>query len=189
MSYNQEIINFWKNDDFKNITAGAKQFPEGWDVRPFLRELIDGDIIEVGCGYGRLVEAFDPEKYLGVDINPSAIAEARTRNPNYKFMDFAVTDQLPESTWLMFYTVLLHVNDDDILPYLQSVTANTQKVMIAEIMDRERWRGVWKYAFNRSPEDYDNLLAQCGFVRSDIQNRPYTHYKDTDITFVSYKRK
>lgn len=187
MTYNQDILKFWKNDNFKNITAGGKQFPEGWDVRPFLGELVGGeDVIEIGCGYGRLVEAFSPKQYAGVDINPAGVEEARNRNPEYTFHYFDVNDALSPSTWLMFYTVLLHVNDDDILPYLQSVTANTQKVLVAEILG-QRWR-IWKYAFNREEREYELLLNQCGFHKTGSFERPYTHYKDTNITFMTFER-
>jgi len=189
MKYNQDIINFWKNDDFKNITAGGKQFPEGWDVRDLLSEIINKeDVIEVGCGYGRLVEAFDSKVYLGVDINPNGILEARKQNPNYSFKDFNVGDELDKSTWLLFYTVLLHVNHDDILSYLKTVTKNTKKVLVAEILGKAKWGNSWKYAFNRDIENYDEIFNECGFERRVLITKPYEHYEDTNISFIVYEK-
>jgi len=188
MQYNKDIIDFWKNDDFKNITPRGKEFPEGWDVRELLTTLVkDEDIIEVGCGYGRLVEAFIPEQYLGVDINPNGVIEAGKRNPAYTFEDFNVTDELPKSTWLMFYTVLLHVNDDDILSYLKSVTNNTNKVLVAEILGRD-WRGGFAYAFNREESEYTNFFEECGFKKTHSLKRDYEHYVDGVITFMVFER-
>lgn len=188
MKYNEDVINFWKNDDFKNITPRGKEFPEGWDVRTLLTTLVgDEDIIEVGCGYGRLVEAFKPEQYIGVDINPNGVMEAKERNPKYTFKDFNVDDQLDVSSWLMFYTVLLHVNDDDILPYLQSVTKNTDKVLVAEILG-QKWRGNFKYAFNREESEYEDIFEKCGFRKQARYERDYEHYANTAITFLVFEK-
>lgn len=187
MNYNEKIINFWKNDNLKNITAGNIEFPEGWDVRELISEIIKkDDIIEVGCGYGRLVESFTPEQYNGVDINPYAIEEAKKRNPKYSFSNFNVDDELNASTWLMFYTVLLHVNDDDILPYLKSVTKNTKKILICEILG-EKWRG-WEFAFNREKNTYVDLLNECGFKKIQSIEKEYMHYKNTNITFIIFEK-
>ena len=188
MSYNKKILNFWLEDDFRNITPESKQFPEGWDVRPYIRDIIkDEDVIEVGCGYGRLTEAFMKEQYLGVDINPKAIIAAKEKNPGYLFKDFDIDNiQIPSSTWQMFYTVLLHINDDDILPYLRAVTRNTNKVLVAEILGR-KWRG-WDYAFNRKESEYNKLFKECGFIKKARKDEIYEHYKNTRITFLVYER-
>lgn len=187
MNYDRDVIEFWKKDDFKNITAGGKQFPEGWDVRTLIHELVGSeDIIEVGCGYGRLVEAFTPEQYTGVDINPTAVVEATNRNPQYTFREFSVDEELPSSTWLMFYTVLLHVPNDVIQEYLKSVTRNATKVLISEILGKS-WADLWKYAFNRDEEEYDRLMENCGFVKTQSVEREYQHY-NTTYKFLVYER-
>ena len=187
MNYNKKIINFWKNDNLKNITAGKTEFPEGWDVKTLISELINNDdVIEVGCGYGRLVESFMPEQYSGVDINSHAIQEAKRINPKYNFSNFNVDDELNDSTWLMFYTVLLHVSDDDILPYLKSVTKNTKKVLVAEILG-EKWRG-WEFAFNREEKTYEELFNECGFKKTQKIDKEYVHYKNTNITFMVFEK-
>lgn len=50
------------------------------------------DILDVGCGWGRLVSLLPPNwlgNYLGIDISPDFIQEARRRNPD---LDFAVAN-------------------------------------------------------------------------------------------------
>lgn len=189
VKYTKEILDFWKNDNFNNITAGKKEWPEGWDARPILKDIIKNDtIIEMGCGYGRLVKAFTPEQYTGYDINPHAVEEAKRKNPQYSFYTYHIGDELPESDWIMFYTVLLHINDEDIKDYLKVVTKNTKKVLISEILGRARWGNVWNYAFNRDLKHYDEIFEELGFKKIDYFEKPYHHYKDTNISFISYEQ-
>lgn len=52
-------------------------------VRPYLKE---GEILDYGCGVGRLAELVSPERYLGVDIDPETLAKARQANPSHVFL-------------------------------------------------------------------------------------------------------
>ena len=62
-------------------------FPKVSHVYALLKQIVDPakNVLEVGCGYGRLCRAFVPQCYIGVDINPKAIEAARQKNPGYKF--------------------------------------------------------------------------------------------------------
>ncbi len=77
-----DIYTFWKNNSLDNIKPPiGGEFPEGWDVIDFFRNLYTledyGETVEIGCGYGRICEAFDPDNYAGLDISPSAIEQAQ----------------------------------------------------------------------------------------------------------------
>src|SRR5437899_1011153 len=44
-------------------------------------------LLEIGCGYGALLEVFNPgPQYVGLDLVPEFIAEARQRYPERKFL-------------------------------------------------------------------------------------------------------
>jgi SAM-dependent methyltransferase len=195
MKYNQQIIQWWKGPHgIKHIIPpNAPEFPEGWDVRDTLISIIGNDsIVEVGCGRGRLAGKFEPAQYIGVDINPNAIARAKGDNPNHTFVNHNVGDDIPESTWVMFYTVLLHVDDNDIDDLLSHTTRKCSKVIVAEVMGRE-----WRRAdlpnkppvFNRSRDEYVVLLEKQGFSLTGEMNRQYEHIKrGADITFLWFGR-
>ena len=81
---------FWKEQGMEHvIPKGFGQFPEGFDVHGLLRNLSEEigyeSVIDFGCGYGRLCESFDSDKYLGVDISPALIEEAKSKFENYRF--------------------------------------------------------------------------------------------------------
>ena len=138
-NYNKKIIEFWLNDNLNNITPKKIRYPEGWDVCERLNKLYGREkVVEVGCGYGRLAPAFEPENYIGFDINKKCIESAVQLNPDYTFKPYKLGTYLPESSLVLFYTLLLHVDDNDILPFLKIATLNTNKVLIAEILGRHK---------------------------------------------------
>jgi len=67
-------------------TREKKLWPE---LIKLLKEVKSGDkILDVGCGNGRLIKAFEDKKvdYLGVELSPKLIEFARKNNPKHKFV-------------------------------------------------------------------------------------------------------
>ncbi len=57
------------------------------------RGLVDGDVLDLGCGIGRVAAALGRARsVLGLDIAPGMIAEARRRHGDDARLRFAVTD-------------------------------------------------------------------------------------------------
>jgi ubiquinone/menaquinone biosynthesis C-methylase UbiE len=44
-------------------------------------------VLDLGCGYGRMAEIFNPKRFVGVDVSPDLIAEAKERYPKHKFIE------------------------------------------------------------------------------------------------------
>lgn len=170
--YDSTTYKFWTNNkrvnhiippDFE--VAGIK-FPEGWDVLEMLKETIgDESVVEIGCGYGRLVGAFAPTQYKGFDINPHAIKKAKKDYPSYNFGVFDLKT-LPASIWVLLYTVLLHVSDNDIDMFLKTVTSKCSKIFLGEIM-KETIRKLPKRGkppvFNRTSANYVEIFKKFNF--------------------------
>jgi len=190
------IAEYWKQDRLANIipqNASLGSFPEGWDVRPFLSEFVNvgpaQSVLEVGCGYGRLCEAFPAGKYRGVDVNPEAIAAARQLHPAYQFESIDFAAAYPTADRLLVYTVLLHIDDLSVGPMIGQLCAASPVVVVAEILGRERWRRAGNPpVFNRDRQDYVGLFADYGFRLSEQQDKPYEHYPDTNISFLKFVR-
>lgn len=192
----QHLDSFWKQDQLANIIPRNEElgaFPEGWDVRPHLWELLrihlQRRVVEVGCGYGRLCQAFPTDYYLGVDINPEAVEQAGRLHPGYEFQTIDFCDDYPRADAIMAYTVLLHIDDDTIGSMLERICRSTDVVLIAEIMGEARWRrGGNPPVFNRDAEEYVALMRERGFFLTCQEERPYKHYPDTNITFLKFER-
>lgn len=45
----------------------------------------DLQILDVGCGYGSLAEFVPPDNYLGIDLVPGLIRQARADHPDHRF--------------------------------------------------------------------------------------------------------
>lgn len=76
-----------------DLTAAGSEVAEAeddWLRRDVIRFLPPhGQIIhDVGCGTGGLLDLLDipPSKYIGVDISPGMIAEARRKHPDHRFV-------------------------------------------------------------------------------------------------------
>lgn len=193
----QDILRFWQQAQLYHMNPGeTDEFPEGWDVRGQLRELVgDRQVADIGCGYGRLCTAFAADRYLGFDVNPSAVETARHRHPEYHFtlmrdpLDYTVGDTA------LLYTVLLHIHDDDIEATVANLCDRASFIVIAEIMLRS-WRGQDRSrpenappVFNRDASEYIAMFARRGFEVDDAIIAPYKRYQDTNITFLALARK
>lgn len=79
----------------------AKQFAESrknmkWEEIEYFFKILwknTDDILDIGCGSGRLLEAYHnyfgsfPEKYIWIDLSSGLLEEARKTYPNYDFLE------------------------------------------------------------------------------------------------------
>ncbi|MEO1369204.1 MAG: class I SAM-dependent methyltransferase, partial [Acidobacteriota bacterium] len=54
--------------------------------RPWLR---GGRVLDVGCGVGKLAQSIDPDRYVGVDLDPESVEIARRNCPEHTFWTWA----------------------------------------------------------------------------------------------------
>jgi len=166
------IYKFWRDHSLTNIKPNTgEEYPEGWDVVEYFKNFMTpkeyGDTIEVGCGYGRLCKAFNPDNYLGLDISPNAIIK-------------------------LLYTVLLHQCDEDIKNMIESLCITSRRIIVAEICGRDWRRKGNPPVFNRTPEEYDAIFREYDRGLSAIIKKPYERYKkksksDTDLSIMVFE--
>ena len=187
---NPAIRKFWENAALVHINpGGADDFPEGWDVRTELREIFgERDVAEIGCGYGRLCTSFPPHQYVGYDINPVSLREAQQRYPAYRFRLLRDDDDYEITNAALLYAVCLHIDDEDIEPFIARLCGKARFVVIAEIMGREWRRSGNPPVFNRAAQEYLTMFQRHGFAVEDIVTAPYQRYPDTQITFLVFKQ-
>lgn|SRR3989304_1904736 len=54
-------------------------------ARSILSMFSDCTVLELGCGYGRLCDVFQPDKYTGIDFSKEMIKLAHEKYPQYSF--------------------------------------------------------------------------------------------------------
>lgn len=173
---------FWIEDALRNIVPpGRIGEPEGWDPRRALSIAtadVDFDrVLDFGCGYGRVCDAFDPAAYVGVDLNPAAVARARREHPDYEFVEVDVDSPLPTADLCLAYMVLVHLDDKAAAGALRRMAqCGARAILIAEILGHEWRRTGNPPVFNRERQEYEAMARAEGFAFAWEWRRPYRRY-------------
>lgn len=188
---------FWREEGFEHVVPkGFGEFPEGFDVRGVLKELAEEvgyeSVIDFGCGYGRLCESFDADKYLGIDINEALVDSAKEKFNKYRFT--VATGDVIGAEICLAYTVFLHLNDKELHETLQQFRCKW--LIVAEILGKEWRRDGLPPVFNRDLADYAQALRMHDFVLHKHVKRGYKRYqeipwyqgKNTDISFLVFRK-
>ena len=179
---------YWRSGaGLSNITPQGKEWPEGEWFKAWLEvNLISRDVnvLEVGCGPGRLARLFHPADYLGLDICPDAIARAREAAPGHLFM---IDDGLPYPAYdvTLFHTVLLHVPDHELRGVISRITGGY--VLVSEILGRHLRRPGLPPVFNREAQDYEAAFAPH-YRLVESHSYPYVHYKSERLSILEFVR-
>lgn len=84
-------------------------------IRAVLPHIVGTRVLDAGCGTGRLARYVRPRGYVGVDVDPDAIREARRRHPLHCFLwldDFPNT-LIPPFDTIAALAVIEHVSRPD----------------------------------------------------------------------------
>lgn len=177
----QAVTRQWSGD-----AAALKTYPRNcgrWpdrDAVELLRQLCRGKVCDVGCGTGRCAEAFHDKDYIGVDINSAALAIAKREWPKHEFQLFQWDDPYPPADTYLFYTLLLHIPDNEIEHIARRTlgdNGNCIRVVIFESMDRAL-RNPSNGVFHRYATEYIELFGALGkqviyYRQLASRHRPY----------------
>lgn len=183
------VYEYWASGDgLWSITPKNKPLPEGPGFLEKLALLVgETDVVEFGCGTGRLAGVFNNQHYLGLDISPKAIEIARRDNPRHQF---ELTDQNLmyhiKAETLLAHTVLLHIPDEALQGTINRF--DTGRVLVNEIMGRSWRRDGEPPVFNRDREDYVEAFRLDGFTLHSEAVWPYEHYPDVNMTMLEFRR-
>lgn len=195
---------YWTDDNFQNIIPlNYGKYPEGFHPgevveNEILKDIDYNIILDYGCGYGRLTDAFDKEKYIGVDLNPNAIAKAKENNPGYRYLEINMDSTLPECDIAFANAVFLH-NDDKMLSSIVTrlKEANCKYIVVSDVISKDWHNGFIPPTYYRSLEEYNKLMEELCFSFVLEKKYVYKRYAEaeefkhlnTDLSFLLYKRK
>lgn len=97
-----------------------------------LGTLGSGTLLDVGCGDLTWLRTLNLERYIGVDIVPSVIADNQKVMPQHEFhcLD-AVVDDLPDADTVLCREVLFHLSFADIKALIANLQKKDRKWLIA----------------------------------------------------------
>lgn len=182
-------VAYWTQKRALNhITPGNDRWPEGADFPGWLVAMLEGGVLEFGCGTGRLASQFPPDRYTGVDVSPHALELAQAAAPGHDFRLIAEHDPLPSADAAFAHTVLLHVPDDALPAVVDRLSAAVPRVLVSEIMDRKWRRSGHPPVYNRNPEDYGRAFAAVGMIPGQCWDLPYHRYGGVEFTVLEFVR-
>ena len=139
-------------------------------------DLKDGGVLEIGCGLGAMA-AYLPGDYLGVDSNPRALAVARARFPEKRFVAGSLAEvraEVVRHDAVLFCAVLHEIADrEDMLR--ETAKAGARRVVIVDYSPRltgwlKLWLRIFEPAAVRSYWTFDPASCfpdACWQVRQD----------------------
>lgn len=163
-------------------------------VRDYIHARPGNRILEIGCGPGTIVPFLPEVEYVGFDLSPEYIAQARKKFPRAKFVCERVSEyNLPQRNYFDIVLALgivhhlddseaqqlFHIAHDALRPggklvTLDGVWTEHQSRSARYLLARDRGQ------FVRSQEQYVSLASQvfskiAPSIRHDLLRIPYTH--------------
>jgi SAM-dependent methyltransferase len=177
---------FWVRDELTNIAREDSLIQGEWNLLEYFKGLKSKlnciDVVDFGCGTGRLAPAFSPSEYVGIDINPFAIIKARRDNPGHTFLEVDLNSQYPSADMYLVFTVFLHLDDKVMRDTLTRMQNRCYKyLVISEQLGRE-WRqpGSELPLYNRELKEYRVMLSHFGFYLTTHERFLNEHYASQD---------
>lgn len=185
----QRPFDYWASGEgMGNITPPGNPYPEG-DL--FMREFTDllfaQDVVEFGCGPGRLAPFFSKRRYLGVDICPQAIALAQHDRPGYDFM--LIDGKTKLEGWghaLFAHNVLMHVPDEELLDTIGLFSQ--KRIFVNEVLGHNWRRNENPPAFNREINDYDQAFRFHGYALKRVVFKKLERWKASDFAVMEFHK-
>jgi SAM-dependent methyltransferase len=168
------VLEYWSSGRGLEATRGKNDFPEGDAFKRYFTDTLFGqDLVDFGCGLGRMAELFSKRRYIGVDICQRAISKALETMPGYEF-HLIVPDGSPIE-WgyaLLANHVLVHVPDEQLSETIGRFTQ--RRVLVCEhTLDNLRKAGleaqIGDMATVRQVEAYDRAFTPHGYTLHRIQ--------------------
>lgn len=172
---------FWASGRGLDLIEDPSDFPEGNLFKQHYTDLMFAqDVVDFGCGKGRMAELFSKKRYLGVDICQPAIAAAREKMHGYRFE--AIDNEAPiEFGFVLFaHDVMLHIPDDEL--YRTIGRFRQRRVIISECLGvdlRDKCK-----VFSREIEGYNRPFTAAGYRLARVQDKPWRAGRP--ITFLEF---
>jgi 2-polyprenyl-3-methyl-5-hydroxy-6-metoxy-1,4-benzoquinol methylase len=146
------------------------------------RPVIAPPVLDFGCGTGALASLFDPQDYLGVEINDAVRATAQRRNPQHRFVSAMPKDGSYES--VVGLAVIEHIADPaSLLRQFKTVLAPEGKIILTTPHPSFEWvheLGAKVGLFSHDAAEEHETMLDRGNATSFA--------READLELLQYKR-
>jgi SAM-dependent methyltransferase len=100
-------------------------------VNRFVADNAIADVLDMGCGDGRLLERLQAPRYVGVDVSATALAGCIARFPQHRFVSFAALDASIRAELALSIDVIFHLVEDAIfVSYMHALFAHATRFVL-----------------------------------------------------------
>jgi SAM-dependent methyltransferase len=100
-------------------------------VNAFIAENAIADVLDLGCGDGRLLSRLHVPRYIGVDVSATALACCVARFPQHRFVPYATLDALATADVAMSLDVIFDlVEDAEFARYMRTLFAHARRFVL-----------------------------------------------------------
>lgn len=155
------------------IPHSLPKCPQTFDPAATVKQLSDqlgySSVIDLGCGHGRLSEAFAPEKYLGLDIDEKVLEIAKQQFSNYRFEP--VGEQPKFADIYVAYSLFSSLTDFQAHEALKKVRCKW--LILGEQLKAEDKGPKLSRLYTRDLDDYIRLFRAHDFTLHKHVKKPY----------------
>ncbi len=153
-------------------------------VATISRDFAVKDVIDFGCGDGRLCKAFSKEGYLGLDIDEKIIINAKNRFSDYVFT--TPSDRIYTTEMFMACRVLSELSEEKIHEIMKNVRCKW--LLVAESLEQSKVDGN-VYSFeSRDLENYKRIMRAHDLLLFQHKIKTVGIDGSGDVSFLLFKR-
>lgn len=145
-------------------------------IKHMLQKCGKGKVLDVGCGPGTNAEIFTDWDYVGIDLNPSYIENAKLKFPGKRFLHGDATtldlggEQFPV---ILINSLMHHLNDSEcaqLLEGIKPILAENGAIIVQEPLTPSKDQILMRFLMNQDRGDYFRPLAdwKAIFERSGL---------------------
>lgn len=110
-------------------------------INAFFADNAIDDVLDLGCGDGRLLSSLRVPRYIGVDVSSTALACCVMRFPQHRFVPYVSLDATATADVAISIDVLFHlVEDAEFARYIQTLFAHARRfVLIYASNTKSNW--------------------------------------------------
>jgi len=204
MNYIKNTISFYDQNIDEYVKKTADLQDKDW-LNKFTSYLpANGNVLDIGCGFGRDTNFFacNAYNYFGIDLSEKMIFKAKKLIPSAKFyvmnmLDLDFKSDYFDGIWCS--ATLLHLDKDDALRSLIEmkkvlkpggiIYLNLKEGSGEKVITDNRYKNAKKFYSYYSKTEIKNILANYGFDILDfkLEKTPKQDYKDTGIIYLIAK--
>ncbi len=142
------------------------------------------NVIDFGCGDGRLCKTFSKEGYLGVDIDEKIINAAKSRFSDYVFT--TPTNTIYTTEMFMACRVLSDLSEEKIHEIMKNVRCKW--LLVIEPLGEAKLDGNVYSFFNRDLENYQRIMRAHDLLLFQHKTKLIGKNSSQDVSFLLFKR-